>query len=161
MDSESEDLRLSPDSAKSQASWHWASQVSSLSLHYPCKMGAITADFSASQKYCAARRRDVPMRALRETHCALQTPRGQGGCTNSQGSISVQDPSLPPPCIPSTLTFPSSHIPEFRETVHHPHLKNANSKRGKRAACKPSQLLALTSLFSLRKSQTMECGSVG
>lgn len=75
MDSESEDLRVSPDSAMSQARWHWASQVSSMGLNYLCKMGVITAALSASQQYCEAPMRSVPMRALRNVYCALQTLR--------------------------------------------------------------------------------------
>lgn len=90
-------------------------------------MGRITSALSASQKYCEARMRYIPMKALRETYHAIQILRTVGLSKLPEEHVpSTKEPSLPH-LHPLTSRFLSSHIPEFREIVRHPNLKKASA----------------------------------
>lgn len=95
---------------------------------YPfCEMGRRSSALSASWQYCEARRRYVPMEALRETYHAIHILRTVGLSKLPEEHVpSTKEPSLPR-LHPLTPRFLSSHIPEFREIVRHPNLKKAST----------------------------------
>lgn len=71
--------------------------------------------------------RYVPMKALRETYHAIHILRTVGLSKLPEEHVpSTKEPSLPR-LHPLTPRFLSSHIPEFREIVHHPNLKKASA----------------------------------